>query len=170
MGRLLVERGIAVVYGGGSVGLMGVLADTAIGLGGDVVGVLPESLATDELLHPGVTKMFVVQSMHARKAKMAELADAFLALPGGFGTLEELFEVVTWAQLGFHNKPIGMLNVAGYFDPLIAFLDHAVAVDFIKAKHRRLLLVDDAASRLLDQMIANCPPACRGKGDNLNMS
>jgi uncharacterized protein (TIGR00730 family) len=150
---------ITVVYGGGSVGLMGVLADTVLESGGRIVGVIPAALATEELLHPGVPQMHVVASMHARKAKMNELADAFIALPGGYGTLEELFEVVTWAQLGLHHKPIGILNVCGYFDALESFLDHATEQGFLKPKHRRLLVIDDQAIRLVDALSKLRPPA-----------
>ena len=139
LGQLLARKGIGLVYGGGSIGLMGVIADAVLAEGGEVIGVIPESLATEELLHPGVTEMHVVSSMHARKALMAELSDAFVALPGGFGTFEEFFEVVTWSQLGLHRKLTGLLNVGGYYDPLVRLVDHAVQEGFIKLKHRSLL-------------------------------
>ena len=154
MGGELVRRGAALVYGGGSVGLMGVIADAVLGAGGDVVGVIPDGLATAELLHPRVPDMRIVSDMHARKALMAELSDAFVALPGGFGTLEELFEVVTWRQLRLHDKPIGLLNVGGFFDPLVAWIDHAIAAGFIREEHRRLLVVEQEPSALIDRMSA----------------
>ena len=131
LGKLLVKGGLGLVYGGGSVGLMGVIADTVLAAGGEVIGVIPEMLATTELLHTGVQQMHRMHSMHARKAKMAELSDAFIALPGGYGTFEELLEMITWAQLGIHRKPVGLLNVAGYYDPLVQFVDHAIAEGFI---------------------------------------
>lgn len=133
---------------------MGVLADTVLQAGGEAVGVIPQALLDRELAHNGLTQTHVVGSMHQRKALMAELADAFLALPGGYGTLEELFEIVTWAQLGFHAKPVGLLNVAGFFDPLLAWIDAARAEEFIKPAHRDLLLCDDDAERLLDRLAA----------------
>jgi uncharacterized protein (TIGR00730 family) len=149
LGGLLARQGLTLVYGGGSVGLMGVLADAVLEARGEVVGVIPKKLATKELLHPGVEQMHVVESMHARKALMAELADAFIALPGGFGTLEELFEVITWAQLGLHGKPVGLLNTAGYFAGLVKFLEHAVGQEFIKARHYNRVLVEDRPATLL---------------------
>jgi hypothetical protein len=158
LGRLLAARGLGVVFGGGSVGLMGVLADHALAAGGSVIGVIPHGLAARELAHRGVSDMRVVPTMHARKAAMASLADGFVALPGGMGTFEELFEVVTWGQLGIHRKPIGVLNVAGYYDPLVALLDHATAGGFVGDDGRRLVLVDSDASRLLDRMAAYVPP------------
>lgn len=150
--RTLVAAECEVVYGGGSVGLMGVLADAALEAGGRVIGVIPRKLATTELMHPRVKPMYVTETMHERKAKMAELSDAFVALPGGFGTFEEFFEVVTWAQLRFHHKPVGVLNVAGYFDPLVRLIDHAVQEGFIKPKHRELVLIEERAERLIDQL------------------
>ena len=161
LGRLLVERGEGLVFGGGSVGLMGVIADAVLAAGGEVIGVIPEMLATRELLHPGVPDMRTVATMHARKALMAELADAFVALPGGFGTFEELFEVITWAQLGMHRKTIGLLNSAGYFDPLTALVDHAVEEGFIKPSHRELIVVEDRPATLLDRMDAHELPQVR---------
>jgi uncharacterized protein (TIGR00730 family) len=158
VGRLLARRGLGVVFGGGSVGLMGILADRALAEGGAVTGVIPHGLAARELAHPGVADLRVVPTMHARKALMAELADGFLALPGGMGTLDELFEIVTWGQLGIHCKPIGVLNVAGYYDPLVALLDHARAGGFLGAEGRSLVLVDDDAGRLLDRMSSHVPP------------
>ena len=152
LGRELVRRGCGLVYGGGSVGLMGVIADAVLDAGGDVTGVIPTLLATRELIHPRVADMRCVPDMHARKALMAELADAFIALPGGYGTLEELFEVITWAQLGIHRKPVGLLDVAGYFGPLVELVDRAVAADFIKPKHRDLIVVDEEPAALLNRL------------------
>jgi uncharacterized protein (TIGR00730 family) len=126
VGALLAERGIGVVYGGGNVGLMGRVADAALAAGGEVIGVIPDKLRALELDHPGLTDLFVVDSMHARKAMMAHMSDAFIALPGGYGTLEEIFEVTTWTQLNYHHKPVGLLNVAGYYDALLTFIAHAV--------------------------------------------
>jgi len=150
LGRALVARGYGLVYGGGNVGLMTVTADTVLELGGHVTGVIPNSLVSKEVVHRGLTDLRVVQSMHERKALMAELSDGFIAMPGGIGTMEEFFEVLSWAQLGLHDKPCGLLNVAGYYDPLIQFLDHAVADDFLKPKHRVLLIVEKEPARLLD--------------------
>jgi hypothetical protein len=152
LGQLLAREQIGLVYGGGSVGLMGVLADAVLADGGEVIGVIPESLATEELLHPRVTQMHVVTSMHARKALMAELSDAFVALPGGFGTLEEFLEVVTWSQLRLHRKLTGLLNVGGYYDPLVRLVDHAVQEGFIKPKHRELLVIEERPDVLLRRL------------------
>lgn len=154
LGQLLARGGIGLVYGGGSIGLMGVLADAVLAEGGEVIGVIPESLATEELLHPGVTDMHVVASMHARKALMAELSDAFVAMPGGFGTFEEFFEVVTWSQLKLHHKLTGLLNVGGYYDPLVRLVDHAVQEGFIKPKHRSLLVIEERPDALLSRLAA----------------
>lgn len=140
VGRGLAERGIGVVYGGGRVGLMGAVADAALGAGGDVTGVIPQRLVARELAHPGLTELRVVETLHERKAAMTELADAFIALPGGLGTLEELAEVTSWAQLQLHAKPIGLLAVDDYWRPLLAWLDHAVEEGFIASAHRELLL------------------------------
>ena len=139
-GTLLARQGIGMVYGGASVGLMGAVADAALAAGGEVVGVIPRLLADKELAHRGLSRLHVVGSMHERKAMMAELSDAFVALPGGAGTLEEIFEIWTWAQLGEHAKPCGLLNVAGFYDRLLAFLDHAAAEAFMKPPHRAMLL------------------------------
>jgi uncharacterized protein (TIGR00730 family) len=158
-GRSLARRGIGIVYGGGSVGLMGALADAALAEGGEVVGVIPRALQLRELAHGGLTALHVVRSMHERKAKMAELADGFVALPGGLGTLEELAEILTWAQLGLHARPCGLLDVAGYYGPLIAFLDKAVSEGFVRPDHRRLLVVEDDPGALLDRFAAWAPPA-----------
>jgi len=148
-GRLLATRGVGLVFGGGRVGLMGVLADATLAAGGEAVGVIPRALWDLEVGHAGLTELRVVDSMHERKAMMAELADAFVALPGGIGTLEELFEVWTWAQLGLHAKPCGLLDVAGYFAPLAAFLDHAVAERFLRPEHRAMLAIAADAEALL---------------------
>lgn len=151
LGRELVARGYGLVYGGGNVGLMTVIADTVLELIGHVTGVIPNSLVSKEVAHRGLTDLRVVQSMHERKALMAELSDGFIAMPGGIGTMEEFFEVLSWAQLGLHDKPCGLLNVAGYYDPLILFLDHAVSDDFLKPKHRALMIVESEPAKLLDR-------------------
>ena len=147
----LVARGQGLVYGGASIGLMGRLADAVLEQGGKVSGVIPESLMRREVVHQNLSELHVTRSMHERKTKMFELSDAFIALPGGMGTLEELFEVCTWAQLGHHAKPCGMLNIEGYFDRLIGFLNHAAGEGFIKEAHRSLLLVADEADELLER-------------------
>lgn len=165
LAETLVRRGLGVVYGGGAVGLMGILADAALAAGGEVVGVIPQHLVDQEVGHRGLADLRVVGSMHERKALMAELADGFVALPGGWGTLEELIEVLTWAQLGLHGKPVGLLNAAGYFDPLLAFRDDAVAAGFVRPEHRDLLLVEDNADALLDRFAAYAPPAPRYGGE-----
>jgi uncharacterized protein (TIGR00730 family) len=161
LGRTLAARGLTLVYGGGRVGLMGVVADAALAAGGRVIGVIPEALATRELAHGGLSDLQVVASMHERKARMSELAGGFVALPGGIGTLEEWFEVWTWSQLGFQPKPCGLLNVAGYYDHLLAFLDHMTGERFLTAVHRSMAIVDDAPERLLDRVAAYQPPATR---------
>jgi uncharacterized protein (TIGR00730 family) len=152
LGALLAERGIGLVYGGGNVGLMGVIADAVMAAGGKVIGVIPQSLANREIAHTGITELRVVDSMHARKAMMAELADAFIAMPGGVGTFEEFFEVVTWTQLGLHRKPCGLLNVNGFYAPLAAFIDQAVTEGFIKPVHRAAIVVDSDPVKLLDTL------------------
>lgn len=154
----LARRGMGLVYGGGSVGLMGVLADAALARGVSVDGVIPRHLNDLEIGHKGLTKLHVVDSMHERKALMAELSDGFMALPGGVGTLEELFEVYTWGQLGLHTKPVGLLDVAGYYGPLIAFLDQAVTEGFIRSEHRKFLLEGQDPAELLNAMGAWVPP------------
>jgi uncharacterized protein (TIGR00730 family) len=159
LGKALVERGLGLVYGGASVGIMGVLADTVLGLGGRVTGVMPESIVRKEVAHRGLTELHVTSSMHERKMLMAELSDAFVALPGGIGTLEEVFEAWTWAQLGLHAKPCGLLNVAAYYDGLIAFLDHTVTERFVKEANRSMLIVSDDPSDLLDRFGAYRAPA-----------
>src|SRR5512146_1382593 len=160
-GRALAERGIELVYGGGSVGLMGAVADAVLDAGGAVTGVIPRALELRELAHRRLTTLHVVGSMHERKARMAELADGFVALPGGMGTLEELAEILTWAQLGLHARPVGLLDAGGYFGPLIAFLDHATAEGFIRPEHRRLLTVADDPAALLDRFATWQPPRVR---------
>ena len=151
LGQELVARGYGLVYGGGNVGLMNVIADTVLALAGEVVGVIPNALVSKEVAHRGLTELHRVGSMHERKALMAELSDGFIAMPGGIGTMEEFFEVLSWAQLGLHEKPCGLLNVSGYYDSLIQFLDHAVSQDFIKPKHRALLIVEREPAKLLDR-------------------
>jgi len=151
LGAALTARGYGLVYGGGKVGLMTVIADTVLELGGEVTGVIPHALVSKEVAHRGLSDLRVVGSMHERKAMMAELSDAFIAMPGGIGTMEEFFEVLSWAQLELHEKPCGLLNVAGYYDPLVAFLDHAVAENFIKPQHRALMMVEPQPDRLLER-------------------
>ncbi|CAA9477039.1 MAG: Lysine decarboxylase family [uncultured Rubrobacteraceae bacterium] len=158
LGRTLVERNITLVYGGGHVGLMGVVADAALGAGGEAIGVMPKALVEREIGHTGLTKLHVVHSMHERKALMSELSDGFIALPGGNGTLEEFFEALTWAQLGEHDKPCGLLNVAGYYDPLLAVFDRMVDRAFLKEEHRRLVLVEEDPPALLDRFEGYEPP------------
>ena len=150
----LARQHVRLVYGGGDIGLMGVMADRLLAAGGQVVGVIPSCLVAREVAHAGLTQLHVVESMHERKALMADLSEAFIAIPGGFGTLEELFEVVTWRQLAIHTKPCGLLNTAGYFDDLLRFLDRAAADDFIRAEHRGQLIVDDDPARLLARLSA----------------
>jgi uncharacterized protein (TIGR00730 family) len=149
-GAALARRGLGLVYGGGHVGLMGVLADAALAAGGEVVGVIPQALVDRELAHGRLTELLVVDTMHQRKALMADRADAFAALPGGFGTADELFEVLTWAQLGLHAKPVGLLNVAGFFGPLLGWVDLAVRDGFLRPEHRGLLAVADQPEALLE--------------------
>jgi uncharacterized protein (TIGR00730 family) len=158
LGRTLAERGITLVYGGGHVGLMGVVADAALGAGGEAIGVMPKALVEREIGHTGLTKLHVVSSMHERKAMMSELSEGFVALPGGNGTLEEFFEVLTWAQLGEHDKPCGLLNVAGYYDPLLAVFDRMVDRDFLRGEHRKLVLVERDPSALLERFEGYEPP------------
>lgn len=157
-GALLAARGSGLVYGGGNVGLMGAVADAALAAGGEVIGVIPEALVGWEVAHAGLTELRVVASMHERKALMADLSDAFIALPGGFGTFEELCEVLTWSQLGFHAKPCGLLNVEGYFDPLLALFNRAVEERFLRPAHRTLALEERDPARLLDLLDAYQPP------------
>jgi uncharacterized protein (TIGR00730 family) len=158
VGRTIASRGLGLVYGGGSVGLMGAVADAALKAGGEVIGVIPRALQLRELAHNGLTSLHVVSSMHERKAKMADLAHAFVALPGGMGTLEEFAEILTWAQLGLHERPCGLLDVDGYYQPLIAFFDRAVAEGFVKPDHRRIVHVAKDPGTLLDAFAAYEPP------------
>ncbi len=157
-GQELVKRDIGLVYGGAAVGLMGAVADGVMQAGGRAVGIIPVSLMQKELAHRGLTELHVVQSMHERKTMMAERADGFVALPGGAGTLEEIFETWTWAQLGMHQKPCGLLNIAGYYDDLARFLDHTVAEAFMQPQHRAMLAVESDAGALLDRFAAYEPP------------
>jgi uncharacterized protein (TIGR00730 family) len=150
LGGELVNRGIGLVYGGASVGIMGTIADAVLARGGEVTGVIPQALNEKEIAHPSLTQLHVVKSMHERKALMAELADGFIALPGGWGTIEEIFEVLTWAQLGFHQKPCGLLNEDGYYDHLFAFLEHAIDQQFVKAEYWPMLMMRPDAVSLLD--------------------
>ena len=152
-----------MVYGGGHIGLMGIAADAALARGGNVIGVIPEALMVRELGHPGLTELRVVASMHERKAMMAGLSDGFIALPGGFGTFEEFFEVVTWAQLGIHTRPCGLLNVDGYYDSLLMMLDRAVQDEFIRTDQRKLVLEDSDPERILDRMSSYKAPLLRPK-------
>jgi len=152
VGRGLAQRGLRVVYGGGKVGMMGAVADAARAEGGEVIGVIPQSIFDLEIGHTGLDDLRVVASMHERKALMAELSDAFIALPGGIGTLEEVFEVYTWAQLGIHSKPLGLIDVAGYYEPLVAFLDHAVQERFLRSETRAMLAVSERLDDLLAQL------------------
>ena len=152
LGHAVARRGIALVYGGGSIGLMGVLAEAALAAGVRVTGVAPRRLLEREVVHGGLTELHVVGSMHERKAKMAELSDAFVALPGGYGTLDELFEALTWTQLGFQSKPCGLLNVDGYFDRLADYLDHAAAERFLMREHRDMLLVENDPDLLIERL------------------
>jgi uncharacterized protein (TIGR00730 family) len=161
VGHGLAERHIGIVYGGGRVGLMGALADAALAAGGDVIGVIPRRLVDRELAHPGLTELRVVGSLHERKATMAELADGFVALPGGLGTLEELAEVASWAQLELHTKPIGLLGPAGFWEPLMAWLDHAAQEGFISPEYRRLVEVDADLDALLQRFARWQPPPDR---------
>jgi len=162
LARVLAERGIGVVYGGGKVGLMGVVADTALAAGAEVIGVMPQALIDREIGHGGLTELRIVGSMHERKAQMAELSDGFVALPGGAGTLEELIEVYTWSQLGLHRKPMGVLNVRGYYDGLEALLDHAVREGFLREQHRAALHVAGDPDELLERF-DGWEPATVGK-------
>ena len=160
-GAAVAGSGLGLVYGGGNVGLMGAVASAALDAGGEVIGVIPQMLLEREIGNLDVTQLHVVESMHERKALMADLSDAFVALPGGLGTLEELFEVLTWSQLGLHVKPVALLDIDGFFGPLIAMLDHAVAEGFVRPEHRALLLTADAPGPLLDALHAFEPPPTR---------
>ncbi|TYC89195.1 TIGR00730 family Rossman fold protein [Novosphingobium sp. BW1] len=157
-GTLLAKRGIGLVYGGGEVGLMGVIADAVCAGGGEVIGVIPEALRAREKDHQGITELHVVKSMHERKALMAKLSDGFVTLPGGIGTFEEMFEAWCWSQLGYHAKPVGLLNVGDFYNGLIQFVDKIVSEGFLQDRHRDMLLVDDNPERLLDRIIEFIPP------------
>lgn len=159
MARELVNQDVALVYGGGKVGLMGVIADEVMRLGGSATGIIPQTLLGLEVGHHGLTQLHVVKDMHERKAMMAQLADGFIAMPGGIGTLEELFEALTWAQLGFHDKPVGLLNIAGYYDGLLAFLQHMIQQGFLKDRYAGLLLHAEQPQALLDRLRAHRPGA-----------
>ncbi len=161
LGRFLTEQGLGLVYGGGRIGLMGVVADAVLAHGGQVIGVIPQPMVSREIWHSGLTELRIVPSMHARKSLMAELADAFIALPGGFGTFEEFCEMITWSQLGIHRKPCGLLNVAGYYDPLLHLFDHAVAEGFLKPENRELVLASPSCQELLEKMQAFEPVMVR---------
>jgi uncharacterized protein (TIGR00730 family) len=157
LGRELAARHIGLVYGGARVGLMGAVADAVLAAGGTVTGVIPEALAEKEVAHSGLTDLRVVTSMHERKALMADLSDGFVALPGGWGTLDEFFEILTWAQLGIHQKPCGLLNVSGYFDGLLSFLEHSTKEGFVRREYQSMISVSDSASALLEQFAAYRP-------------
>lgn len=158
LGRTLAQRGITLVYGGGHIGLMGVVADAALEAGGEVIGVMPKALVEREIAHHTLTKLRVVGSMHERKALMAGLSDGFIALPGGTGTLEEFFEILTWAQLGEHQKPCGLLNTSGYYDPLLKVFDHMMEKGFVSAEHRKLVLVESVPAAMLSAFARHSPP------------
>ena len=158
LGSVIAQAGVGLVYGGAKVGLMGTIASAALKEGGEVFGVIPKQLIEKEVAHEGLTKLHIVNSMHERKKLMADLSDGFIAMPGGFGTLEEIFEVVAWGQLNFHSKPVGLLNVGGYFDSMIKFLDHTVKEEFIKPEHRKMILVDEKPKPLLNKLKNYIPP------------
>ncbi|MDX1403985.1 MAG: TIGR00730 family Rossman fold protein [Woeseiaceae bacterium] len=158
LGALLAQRKIGLVYGGSCIGVMGALADAVLEAGGEVTGIIPQALRDKEIAHSGLSELQVVDSMHERKSRMATLSDGFIALPGGFGTLEEIIEVLTWGQLGFHDKPCGLLNVEGYFDGLLAFLDHAESEGFVHTLHRRMLLDAVTPATLLGKFADYAPP------------
>ena len=159
MGREIARRGLILVYGGGAVGLMGIVADAALEAGGEVHGVIPRALRDKEVGHHHLTRLEIVDTMHIRKARMAELSDGFIAMPGGIGTFEELFEIWTWGQLGIHAKPLGLLNVAGFYDPLALFLDRTVEAGFLKPMHRAMAMTDTDPAQLLDRMEQYVPAA-----------
>jgi len=165
LASVLARRGLGLVYGGGNVGLMGLLADSMLQAGGEVIGVIPQTLVAKEVAHRGVSALRIVDTMHQRKALMNELSDAFIALPGGFGTLDEFFEILTWSQLGIHGKPSGLLNVSGFYDSLLAMLDHAVNERFLRPAHRELVIADIDAD-LLVQRLAAFAPVATGKWAN----
>jgi len=152
LARAMVSKNINLVYGGASVGIMGEIANAVLEEGGEVIGIIPKGLFKKEVAHTGITELREVDSMHERKSLMADLSDGFIALPGGFGTIEEIFEIITWSQLGMHRKPCGLLNVCHYYDKLISFLDHAVSEQFIKATHRSTILIDKCPNALLEKL------------------
>lgn len=158
LGSLLATNGLGLVYGGASIGVMGAVADAVLDAGGEVIGVIPHALATKEVAHNGLTELLVVESMHERKARMAELSDGFVALPGGWGTMEEIFEALTWAQLGLHAKPCGLLNIRGYFDHLSAFLEHSIDQGFVKPDYRAMIMTEADPARLLERFATYQPP------------
>src|SRR5262249_22792993 len=157
LGQALVARGLGLVYGGGSVGLMGIIADAVLAAGGEAIGVIPQGLLLREVAHQHLTRLYTVKSMHERKALMSNLADAFIALPGGFGTFDELFEIITWAQLGIHQKPIGLLNVANYFTPLLTLVQHASNEGFIHPRHTEILQTRETVEEVLDALVSFTP-------------
>lgn len=157
VGRTLAQRGIGVVYGGGRLGLMGAVADAALEAGGEVIGVIPDALVNAEVAHCGCTALHTVQTMHQRKQLFTDLSDGFISIPGGVGTMDELWEAVSWAQLGYHEKPVGLLNIAGYYNHLIAFAEHMAEVGFVRPQHREILIVDDTLDGLLAKMAAYKP-------------
>ena len=159
LGKALAEHGLGLVYGGGNIGLMGVIADAVLERRGQAIGVIPQALVDKELAHRGLTDLRIVRSMHERKAMMADLADAFIALPGGYGTLEEFCEILTWTQLGLHAKPSGLLNVEGFYDPFLSLIDHAITEGFIRKEHRSLILVGTEPESLIDQLLHFKPPS-----------
>jgi len=161
LGKTLAERDIGLVYGGAAVGIMGVVADAVLANGGKAIGVIPKALAVKEVAHEGLNELHVVESMHERKAMMADLSDGFIALPGGWGTLEEIFEILTWAQLGFHRKPCGLLNVEGYYDDLIRFLENAFTQQFVNDLYRPILITADEPAKILDQFAVYEAPEVR---------
>jgi uncharacterized protein (TIGR00730 family) len=157
VGSALANRGIGVVYGGGRLGLMGAVADAALAAGGEVIGIIPQALVDAEVAHRGCTELHVVSGMHERKARFTDLSDGFVTLPGGVGTMDELWEAISWAQLGYHDKPVGVLNVAGFYDGLIAFNAHMIEVGFIRPQHAGIMIADGDLDRLLDRMAAYEP-------------
>lgn len=167
LGQAMVARGLGLVYGAASVGLMGVIADTVLAGGGEVIGVIPRNLFRREIGHGGLTQLHEVNSMHERKALMADLADGFIALPGGYGTFDELFEIITWAQLGLHTKPVGLLDVAGYFAPLLALIMHASTEGFIPAEHTRIVIREESPVALLDRFAEYRPTIDTNKWSEL---
>ncbi|MFP4472132.1 MAG: TIGR00730 family Rossman fold protein [Bacteroidales bacterium] len=169
LGRLLAHRNITLVYGGGNIGVMRVIADSALEAGGEVIGVMPRHIVDREIAHQEITKLHIVGSMHERKAMMAELSDAFIALPGGFGTIDELFEIMTWNQLEIISKPTGLLNVEGYFNHLMAFIDHAVEEKFVRTEHRSALIVEEDENRLLEKLEKFQPEKAEKWIDRLKM-